>query len=163
MSDIVTTIQGVLVDGETIISVADNLRYGIRFVPNISPTDNWSTEKYLSGTLALTNYRIIIVMWDGQVWKWIYISGINWYSERFLSKDKPSWPYQAVMMLPSGMALIIETEKSDKEKQNQLSNLLKQAFLTHSTKKEDIGALAAIIDDENKKRAIAASNSSKKE
>ena len=163
MAEQTSYIQAELVDGEKLLSVVENLRFDIKYVPHISPVDNWAPKKYLTGTLALTNYRIIVVMWDGIVWKWLHISGLNWYSERFLSKQKPNWPYQAVLMIPSGMALLVETEKPDKDSQRELYSLLKKAFTIFGTKEEDTGAILSIIDDEEKKKATVIASSDQKE
>ena len=118
MSDITTIIKNELAQGEELISVMDNLNFDISFVPHIKPTNN--PPAFLEGTLALTNRRLIAILWDGNVWRWLHIAGLNWYSERFLKKQKPGWPYQAILMIPSGMGLIVQTEKPDYEQATQL-------------------------------------------
>ena len=163
MSDLATTIRNELAKGEELISLMDNIELNIRYVPHIKPNDNEICP--MGGAIALTNRRLIIILWDGKVWKWLYVAGLNWYSERFINKDKPTWPYQAILMLPSGMGLIVQTQKQDRELQKQLSSLLMEAFMRLGTSRESGGAMTAIIDYEEelqRSRSQSSTDTSKK-
>ena len=163
MSDFETTVRNELAKGEELISFVDEVEFSVKFVPHIGPEGN--EVCYMGGALALTNRRLIAVFFDGKVWKWLYIAGLNWYSERFISKDKPGWPYQAILMIPSGMGLTVQTKKPDREPQKRLSSLLQQAFMSLNTRYESSGAMTAIInyeEEQERRRAQSANESNKK-
>jgi hypothetical protein len=56
---------------------------------------------------------------DGGKWKKVPFSEIprrNIFANNF---SKPKWPYQAIIMIPDGLCLILQTEEADKEQQEK--------------------------------------------
>jgi hypothetical protein len=150
MADWESFLQSQMLPGEELISFVTALRHSFKFVPYVDPDDNHTPVNEM--VLALTNRRLIARYHDGKVWKWFYTSALNSLMERKISQDKPSWPYQAILMIPGGLGLVIETWKVDKEQQEKLSTLLVQAFMKFSVRGEDAGAIAAIATYEEEKQ-----------
>jgi hypothetical protein len=138
-----------LIPGEKLLAVVKNLEFSLGFVPNVTPTENYSA--YLCGALALTNRRLIAVWQEGKGWKWFHIPALNSVSERPRRPDKPSWPHQAIVMVPGGIGLIVQTQKPDDNHAGQLSSLLVQALVTLGARQLDDGSTVAIIDYEQEK------------
>jgi hypothetical protein len=147
-------IQNALMPNETLVAVVEGLQHKFYFVPHISPAENLAAAA--PATLALTNRRIIAVIHDGSVWKWFSISAVNSLCERPLSQNKPSWPYQAQLMLPGGLGLVIQTSTNNPQHAKQLSTLLQQGFCMFGSRQDD-GALAALVsyEEEQQRRQTA--------
>jgi len=154
MSEIASAFQKKLLPGEQLLFVVEDLYFSVLFVPNITPEENYSCQR--SGSLCLTNRRIIAILSDGNVWKWFHFSAINSLTERPLNAYKPSWPYQAIMIIPGGMGLVVQTQNpKDVEHATQLQNLLVQGFMKYGVRRDDDGAMAAIIAHEERRRREA--------
>jgi hypothetical protein len=142
-----------LLPGEQLIAVVENLSFGFHFVPHIIPTGNYPAG--LHGALALTNRRVI-ALWQEtrQSWKWLHIPALNSVSERPLRSDKPSWPCQAIMMLPGGIGLVVQTRQPSAEHSKQLLSLLNKAIVRLGVQHDDTGAIGAIItyEEEEERR-----------
>lgn len=141
-----------LLPGEELISVVDELKHAFRFVPDqgLHPYEN--SDIYKDMIVGLTNHRLIMWFDDGSVLKWFYTSTIQSLTERRINNRKPNWPYQAKLIFAGGLGLIVQTKKVDKDKQEELSSLLVQAFIRFSIHGEDTGAIAAISAYEEIKR-----------
>jgi hypothetical protein len=139
-----------LVASERLLAVVENLRFSLMFVPHANPTGNYEPD--LAGALALTTHRLIAGWAEGQGWKFYNAPALNGFSERRLRPDKRRWPYQAIVMLPGGMSLIVQTSRADAEHGNQLRVLLTQALIVLGKRDADDGALAAIVAYEEQKR-----------
>lgn len=150
MSQWQSVFEHCLVPGERLLAVVENLSFSLHFIPNIAPTHNPSTG--LAGGMALSTRRIIAVWSEGQGWKWFHIPAINSLSERPLRPDKPSWPYQAILMIPGGIGLVVQTSRPNAEHGRQLSALLVEGLVRLSTRRDDDAALAAIIAHEEEER-----------
>lgn len=150
--------EQMLPDEEVIDNISD-LEYAFNFVP-YQPTSN--PAPFLSMRLVLTNRRLVVRFWDGNVRKWFYTSVIYNLTERKINSDKPSWPYQATLMLSAGLVLVMQTQKVDKTQQERLSSLLNRAFLMYSGHRENIDTIAAIIKSEQERRSRQRVDSEKK-
>lgn len=147
MSKMYSAFESCLVPGERILAVVEDLSFGFFWVPNVGPYGNYSTT--LQGALALTTHRIIALWAESrQGWKWYHFSALNSLSERPLRSDKPSWPYQAIMMIPGGIGLVLQTRQPNAEHAKQLSSLLTEAFLRFGVRRDDESATTAIITHE---------------
>jgi len=139
-------IQSVLMPDEKLLAVVENLQYKLYFVPHVSPIQSYSPGE--KATLALTNRRIIAVLWSDEIWRWLSISALNSLVERPLNKYRGGWPYQAILLIPGGIGLIVQTKTNSTEAAKQLSSLLVRAFMLFGTRRDDDGALAAILTHE---------------
>jgi len=141
---------------EKIRVVVENLSIGFMFVPNVMPTENYMglymPSKKFNGAMALTNHRII-ASWEetSECVRTLHIPSINNITERPLRSDKPSWPYQAILMLSGGLVLITQTQKPNEEQAKQMSSLLNEAAIRFGANRDDTGSLAAIISYEVEK------------
>lgn len=156
MSETVSTFQKKLLPGEQLLAVVENLSFSVLFVPHVTPIQNYPCG--FGGSLALTNRRIIAALFDGSVWKWFHISAMNSLTERPLNNNRPSWPYQAIMMIPGGIGLVIQTQNPNAEQAKQLQTLLVEGFMKYGVRRDDDGAMAAIIaheEEEERRRREA--------
>lgn len=146
-SQLYSAIEQKLRPGERLIAVVENLHLSFLMVPNVLPIQNYPAG--LSGVLALTNRRVIALWAEApQSWKWLHIPALNSVSERPLRSDRPSWPYQAILMIPGGIGLVVQTQQPNAEHGKQLSSLLNEAIIRFGVNREDTGSMAAIIAHE---------------
>jgi hypothetical protein len=146
--------QKLILPKERLVTVVENLLFSFLVVPNALPTGNYMSplEKKLSGALALTSHRII-ASWEEskQCWKTLHIPSLNNVTERPLRSDHPSWSYQAIMMLPGGLVLVVQTQQPNAEHAKQLSSLLNEAIMRFGVFRDDTGSIASIISYEEEK------------
>lgn len=154
MTDWEARFKSQLLSGEELISVVDELDHNFEFVPYSGLNPDKNLSGYHEMILGLTNRRLIARYTDGTVSKWFYTSTIQSLTERWISNDKPNWPYQATLIFAGGLGLIIQTKKVDKAQQERLSSLLVQAFMKFNVHVEDAGAITAIVayEEERKRR-----------
>jgi hypothetical protein len=156
MSELTSAIQNVLMPNEQLVCVVENLQCHLTFIPHMSPLGDESP--FQDATLGVTNRRIIAFVLDrSRRWRRISISALNSLTERPLLGGS-SWPYQAILMIPGGIALMLQTKTNDAQHANQLSSVLAQAFIQFGTRHDDDGALTAIIthEEEEERRRQAA-------
>ena len=136
-----------LLSEERLIAVVENLQIDFLVVPRVIPSQNYSTK--MAGALALTPYRVI-ALWEESrsCWKSLHIPSLNSVSERPLRSDKPNWPYQAILMIPGGLGLVVQTQQPNAEHGQQLSSLLNEAIVRLGSTRDDTGSLSAIITHE---------------
>ena len=58
-------IESALMPDEKLLAVVENLQYHLYFVPHVSPIQSYPPGE--KATLALTNRRIIAVLWSGEI------------------------------------------------------------------------------------------------
>ena len=150
MTDWESTFKSNLLDGEELISFVPELEHWFAFVPDVNPDNDGSTVYEMA--LGLTNLRLMARYANQNVWKWFYTSMIYSLTERHINKNKPNWPYQATMIFPGGLGLIIQTKTVDKTQQDKLSSLLVHAYMKFGVRGADTGEIAAIIANEERKR-----------
>jgi hypothetical protein len=137
--------------GEDLIAVVEDLTFV--FITHATPDRNLDPK--LNGAMALTTHRIIIGWAETQQGlKWLHIPALNSVSERSLRADKPDWPFQAIMSVPGGMAVVVQTEKADEKHGEQLSALLNKAIfrLGASFRGDDSAALIAYEDEQQEEQ-----------
>jgi len=146
-----------LIKGEHIEAIVENLDFEFLYVPHVIPAANYPAGIY--GAIALTNHRIIVLLFSytkqntQQIFRWLHILTLNSISERPLSIDKPNWPYQAIMMIPGGIGLVVQTRGPNVEHSEQLSSLLNEAIVRFGSRHEDTGSTAAAIGYEEEEEA----------
>ncbi len=146
-SQIYSAVEHKLLPGEQLIAVVENVSFNFSFVPHVIPTQNYPT--HFSGALALTSRRVIALWAETQQgWKWLHIPALNSVSERPLRSDKPNWPYQAILMIPGGIGLVVQTQQPNAEHGKQLSSLLNEAIVRFGVNRDDTGAMVALIAHE---------------
>lgn len=154
-SQVQSEVEEKLVASERLDALVEYVSFQFLFVPHIAPTGNYATV--WSGALALTSRRVIAVWVESRhCWKWLYIPALNSVSERFLRSDKPSWPYQAILMIPGGIGLVVQTDHPeeergrppDVERGRRLSSLVNEAIVRFGGSREDTGSIAAILAHE---------------
>lgn len=150
-------VESRLLPAEQLIDVVGDLSFSLYFVPHVGP-GNYQTS--LAGTLALTIHRLIAIwsLAEAQSWQWFHIPAINSLFERPLHPDKRSWPYQAILMIPGGMGLVVQTQTPHAEHGKRLSSLLTEGFMRFGVRRDDDSALAAIItheeEEEERRRRV---------
>jgi len=150
--------QKLILPTERLITVAENLFFNFYVVPHVLPTENYMSglgglvQKKLNGALALTSHRVI-ALWEesSQCWRTLHIPSLNNVSERPLRSDKPTWSYQAIMMLPGGLVLVVQTQQPNPEHEKRLSSLLNEAIIRLGVMRDDTGSIASIISFEEEK------------
>ena len=137
-------IESHLIAGESLIELVTDLFCDVNFIPHI----NYSPSS--DGLVALTSYRLIvaILIEAPDCWRWLHIPAINYLSETPLCTSKPDKPYQAVILIPGGMGITVETQLSNKAHGEQLASILVNAFSRFATRKTDGDSMAAIITHE---------------
>jgi hypothetical protein len=73
------------------------------------------------------------------------------FLRRKMKKEIPAWPYQAILMIPGSIVLVIHSQKQNEDQQERLSSLLVQGFIKFGVRTDDKSALVAIADYENQK------------
>lgn len=150
-SQVSSIVEQKLLSGERLIAVVENVSFSFLFVPHVIPTQNYPTG--LNGALALTSRRVIALWAETQQgWKWLHIPALNSVSERPLRADKPSWPYQAILMIPGGIGLVVQTQQPNFQHCQQLSSLLNEAIVRFGVTRDDTGSLAAVMAYEEEAR-----------
>ncbi len=142
--------EGMLVPGETLLGVAENLAFNYAFVPQVSPTANLTTNT--QGAMGFTSRRMIVAWAEGQGWKFLHLTAVSSLTERQLRADKSAWPYQAIVMVPGGMGLVVQTKTADANAAQQLSALLVQSLLRLASSRDDEGSIAALAAFEQEKK-----------
>jgi len=140
MSEKVSFFQRRLVSGESLIEVVENLKLGLAFVPLGQPTVNAAPN--ILGSLALTSHRLIVQWTDARL-KAYSTFGVYGLSERFFIKGT-TWPYQATLILPGGMSLVVETISRDTQSAEQLSGFLTNTLFALGKRHDDFASIAAI-------------------
>src|ERR1044072_7319522 len=105
MAEMLPYFQKTLSPDEQLISIVESLKFNIVFAPTNFLADfqcSWG------GALGLTNRRIKALINDGKSWKWFSTSAINGLSERHITSNQPTWPYQAFLMVAGGMGLVVQ-------------------------------------------------------
>jgi hypothetical protein len=143
MSEVRTFFQNRIVSGEKLLDLAENLKIEIGFVPVGQPTGNIAPS--YNGNIALTDSRLIVQwVYDGRyrVYSALAIFGL---SERyFVPGHSSKWPYQAILILPGGMSLVVETIDRTAQPAEQLSSFLTKALFLLGKRDGDIGSMAAM-------------------
>jgi hypothetical protein len=133
--------KSILVPDEAKIEGVMNLKLTLAFVPVGEPMQNAAPRE--DGRLILTNRRLI-VQWTDQRVKLYFTLAVYALSERFFSPSQPNWPYQAILILPGGMNLIVETLNRDSQSANILSQFLNRVLFSLGKRDTDIASMAAI-------------------
>jgi hypothetical protein len=133
--------QTILVPDEILIEEVLNLKLSLAFVPVGQPMQNAAPE--YKGRLILTNRRLII-QWTEKRIKLYSTLAVYAISERFLDPTQPNWPYQAILILPGGMSLIVETLSRYSQSANGLSQFINRVLFSLGKRDTDIASMAAI-------------------
>jgi len=139
--------SSILVPDETIIQEVINLQLGLEFVPFGAPMRNYPltvlSSSFKDGSLILTNHRLI-AQWKDQRTRLYSTLGVYALSERLFDPSRSNWPYQAIVILPGGISLVVETSNIDAPSANELSKFLNQVLLSLGKRETDIASLNAI-------------------
>jgi hypothetical protein len=146
-------VQSRLLPDEQLVDIVGDLEFSVNYVPHIEPHGTYQTE--IEGTLVLTTHRIIAIwaLAEPQRWKWFHIPAINSLSETPLHPDEPIRAYQAMLMIPGGIGIVVQTRSPHAEHGKRLSLLLTKAFMRFGVQRDDNGALAVIITHEEEEKA----------
>jgi hypothetical protein len=163
-----TFFKSLRVQNERIISIyTEKLQIAFSHIPQFMPTydvhfgSGVLSEEAGTGVMALTNYRLIIAMIQkNNIWRYIYIPAINYFSERPLNQVKPTWPYQAMINVPGGIVIAIQIEILNQQTVKVLSSFLNDAFMRLRINRDDEST--SLIIEEERRRQEASSGSSEK-
>jgi hypothetical protein len=93
-----------------------------------------------------------LYMHERRAWKWVHIPALNSLWERPPTPNRPQWPYQAMLVIPGGVVIMVQTQQRDEAQTKLLSSLLNEAILSLGTARDDTGSSAAIIAHEDAER-----------
>jgi hypothetical protein len=133
-------------DDERLLEVIGDLSAEIGFVPYGLPTKDYDPGN--TASLALTTKRLIIIF---ALAERVYsATGILGLSERFFCRwedpRRKPWPYQAILVLPGGLNLVIQTYTRDEESGKRAAAFLSKALFTLGKRESDLAGLAAAND-----------------
>ena len=133
--------ESILIHEEKTLAFIMDLKLTLAFVPTGEPMEDISPSKF--GGLVLTNRRLI-VLWREERVKLYSTLGIYALSERFFNPSSPGWPYQAIIVLPGGLSLIVETTSRDNKSAAELSEFLNKALFSLGKRDNDIAGVIAM-------------------
>jgi len=139
--------HSILVSEEVLVDKVVNLRLSLAFVPfgnpmvNVNPSLSVIPAK--DGELILTNRRLILEWKDKKIRNYSTLA-VYALSERFFDSALPHWPYQAILNLPGGISLMVETSKNDARSANELSQFLNKVLFSLGKRDMDFASMAAI-------------------
>jgi hypothetical protein len=166
-----TIFENLLIPEEKLLLFIGDLNFQINFVPSVNPMANYSLKKDVSilsishsyqGGIALTTHRLIAALVEAQGWKILHIPAINNLSERPLRSDKQDWPYQAIVIIPGGVGLILQTQSTDPQICRDLSTLLVEALMRLGVNREKDDSYTPIMVEERRRQEDRSSSSSYK-
>ncbi len=139
-----------LLPSEELLVVFEQLHLGLHYIPYADPSLNYSPS--LPGALALTSRRLVAAWSERGGTRWLHVPWIVGFAERPLRDKKPHWAYQALLLLPNGLGLVVQTLTPDADQARELSMLLSRAMLFLGNGRKDEGVSAVLIDSLREQR-----------
>ena len=137
-----------LLSGESMLDVVDGLRWTWKWVPHVSPEENYQPG-HRRAAIALTDRRLMLGL-ETPGWRILHAPWLDGFWHRSHEYYR-SWPDQYVLMMPGGVCWIIETDRRDPERGKRLNALLGRALQLRISRSDD-GAMAAILHHEEQQK-----------